>query len=218
MDSSRFDHFTKRLAFGVSRRSFLGGATAAGAASVVGRHATAAQEASPAATPAAAQEPADSSGSTTPTYLFVQQASGGTMAPTGTGEWELTLTGVSPQTVFFTDRPARQAGVLATARFLELDGMFTGDDPPNAAVVLAEPASAEEDAVIVELREPVYDAAAGTLRYTVTVLGEGDAEELAAWSDRADASLPETFGHVALFIDGAKVACTMWGCVTCFWC
>jgi hypothetical protein len=101
---------------------------------------------------------------------------------------------------------------------LTLDGVFDPADPPNAAVVLAEPASAEEDVVIVELSDPDYDAAAETLRYTVTVLGERGAPGLTAWTDRADASLPETFGHVALFIDGAKVACSMWGCVTCFWC
>jgi hypothetical protein len=38
------------------------------------------------------------------------------------------------------------------------------------------------------------------------------------WSEQADAALSASFEHVALFIDEAKVACSMWGCVTCFWC
>jgi hypothetical protein len=149
-----------------------------------------------------AQTPVTAPASTTPTYLFVQQATGGTMAPADDGTWTLTLTGVVPRTVFFADRPEREAGTVATAELVTVSELFDPDNPPNAAVVLAEPGSEREDVLIVELRQPVYDAAAGTLRYTVTVLGESGAEGLAAWSDRADASLPESFGHVALFIDG----------------
>lgn len=40
MDSNRFDRLTRKIATGLTRRSLLGGATAAGAASMVGMSAT----------------------------------------------------------------------------------------------------------------------------------------------------------------------------------
>jgi hypothetical protein len=54
-----------------------------------------------------AQESADASESTTPTYLFVQQATGGAFAPAGAGGWELTLTGVSPQSFLLHGSPGK---------------------------------------------------------------------------------------------------------------
>ena len=62
--------------------------------------------------------------------LFVQNATGGTLS-----EDTLTLTGVSAQTGWFTDRPYRKAGQVSTEEFLsnwdEGDNPFS-EDPPNA--------------------------------------------------------------------------------------
>jgi hypothetical protein len=138
-------------------------------------------------TPAASEEAAASE------YLFVQQAAGGTIAPADDGAWTLTLTGVFPQTVYFTDRPVRQAGAIPTAELLVLDDLFTADNPPNAAIVLADIASERDDVLVVELLAPAYDPTAGTLRYTVTPV---------EWNNQADPFWPGEFGHVTLFIDG----------------
>jgi hypothetical protein len=157
------------------------------------------------ATTAAAQDPAGTPAATPLTLLFVQQAAGGTLAPAGADEWTLNLTGVFPHTVYFADRPARAAGTVPTAELVTVPELFDPANPPNAAIVLAEPTSAEEDVLIVELREPIYDAAAGTLRYTVTLLENIGDGGLVTWSERADAALPEAFGHVSLFIDEYNV-------------
>ncbi len=62
--------------------------------------------------------------------LFVQNGTGGTLS-----EDTLTLTGVSSQTGWFTDRPYRKAGQVPTQEFLsnwdEGDNPFS-EDPPNA--------------------------------------------------------------------------------------
>jgi hypothetical protein len=55
------------------------------------------------------QTPAGSSEDAAPVFVFAQQAAGGTLAPTGADDWTLSLTGVFPRTVYFTDRPARMA-------------------------------------------------------------------------------------------------------------
>ena len=65
-----------------------------------------------------------------PEYLFVQTSDGATLTDS-----TLTLTGISPNTGWFTDRPYREAGQVPTEEFLlawgEGENSFA-DDPPNA--------------------------------------------------------------------------------------
>jgi hypothetical protein len=53
---------------------------------------------------------------------------------------------------------------------------------------------------VVELFDPVYDAANQTLKYNVTILEQPDLS-YAVFNERADTTMPETFGPAALFID-----------------
>jgi hypothetical protein len=65
-----------------------------------------------------------------PEYLFVQTSNGATLTDS-----TLTLTGISSNTGWFTDRPYREAGQIPTEEFIlawgEGENSFT-DDPPNA--------------------------------------------------------------------------------------
>jgi hypothetical protein len=84
----------------------------------------------------------------------------------------LTLTGVSPNSIVFADRPVRAAGHLLTAHLLEewSEGSFA-KDPPNATVsVLSKAGDSVHDAVV-ELRDPHLDG--DKLTFDVRVL-EGD--------------------------------------------
>jgi len=96
--------------------------------------------------------------------LFVQSAKGATLTP-GT----LTLTGVSPTTIFFSDRPKRVAGHMATSEMVPLwtegkDSFFK--DPPNAT--LSAFADGKMNNVVLELRNPRI--AGDALTYDVKVL------------------------------------------------
>jgi hypothetical protein len=65
-------------------------------------------------------------------FLFVQNARGIAYA-----DGKLTLKGVSPATVMFSDRPERIAGHMATARFVPFWGEGKDSflkDPPNATL------------------------------------------------------------------------------------
>jgi hypothetical protein len=99
---------------------------------------------------------------------------------------KLTLTGVSPNSIVFADRPVRAAGHQLTTNLLEewkSDESF-GKDPPNATVsALSKDASTNRDAVIV-LKSPKLDG--DRLTFDVQVL-EGNL-------DGAD-------GPAAVFID-----------------
>jgi len=133
-------------------------------------------------------------------YLFVQNAHSGTLVPASAGEnlFMLTLNGVSPQTIYFSDRPERDVGQVDMASFLDA---MCGDkeNPPNAALEILD-GDEDGDVVVVELIDYEYDAEKESLQYSVRILEEPD-HSLAVYNERHDTSIPETFGEVALFID-----------------
>jgi hypothetical protein len=82
----------------------------------------------------------------------------------------LTLRGVSPVTLFFSDRPERVAGNMATAKFIpfwsEGSDSFLAD-PPNADLSILEDGALRQAVVV--LRDPVLEGE--DLHYTVQVIG-----------------------------------------------
>lgn len=114
--------------------------------------------------------------------MFVQTAEG----VTSDGK-TMTLTGVTPSTLYFSDRPQRVVGHMATSDFVELwsEGANSfEEDPPNAVLAFLQPGDdAPEDAVVV-IREPLLQD--GTLSYGIEAL---------------DGEIPARSGPVTLFID-----------------
>jgi len=99
----------------------------------------------------------------------------------------LTLTGVSPNSIVFADRPVHAAGHVLTAHFIREwdEGVESfAKSPPNATIsVFSEAGDSVKDAVVV-LKSPKLDG--DTLTFDVSVL-EGD--------------LTDANGAAALFID-----------------
>jgi hypothetical protein len=114
--------------------------------------------------------------------LFVQ--SGSRFSSSGN---EITLHGLADATVFFADRPRREAGHMPSGRFLELwdeDATNFAGEPPHAVLsFLDDPAEALTD-VVLALHEPRL--AGDELTYTVEVL---------------NGTLPPAAGPCSLFID-----------------
>jgi hypothetical protein len=114
--------------------------------------------------------------------MFVQTAQG-IQSADGT----LTLRGVTPSTLYFSDRPQRVVGHMTTADFVELWGAGENSfqtDPPNAVLSFLEPgAGVPEDAVIV-IKKPRLTN--GDLAYSIEVL---------------EGAVPAHTGPVTLFID-----------------
>lgn len=114
--------------------------------------------------------------------MFVQTAQG-IRCDGGT----LTMRGVTPSTLYFSDRPQRVVGHMTTADFVELwgegDNSFESD-PPNAVLSFLEPGDeVPEDAVVV-IKEPRLDG--DELAYTIEVL---------------EGKVPALAGPLTLFID-----------------
>lgn len=115
-------------------------------------------------------------------FLFVQTANSMNYDKT-TGK--LTLQGVSPVTVFFSDRPERIAGNMRTAGFVPFwsEGKQSFlSDPPNADISLFDGKSLRQ--VVAVLQSPVLKGNA--LSYTVKVL---------------QGNMPAKGGEVSVFID-----------------
>ena len=114
--------------------------------------------------------------------MFVQTASGAIST-----DGRLTLTGIGPSTLYFSDRPQRIVGHMNTTDFVDLwsvgDNSFESD-PPNAVLAfLAAGEDTPDDAVVV-IRDPQLQD--GGLTYSIDIL---------------DGSIPEDAGPVTLFID-----------------
>ena len=130
--------------------------------------------------------------------LYTVSASGGTLIPgSGKGTFVLALTGVNPSATWFTDRPARRAGTASVGGTLKSVGF--GNDPPNA-VIEVPGAPANQDAMAVTLRDPVYDEGAATLQFAAERLPKVGAD-LKGFRPELDPELAPNFGAVALFID-----------------
>lgn len=202
MDARRFDAMTRRAA---SRRAAIRAGGLGLAALALPWRRAAARQATPVASPVA---------SANPEFLFVQAFDHGTWLPKPgeEGTYLLTLFGAAAETVYFSDRPDRIAGQVPTQQFLDALG-FTPASPANAAIV-AERAvrRGTQEVLVIELRNPVYDADAGTLTYEARVLedyGEHGLAFLAARQD--DFELAELFGSGSLFIDDCadgRATCT----------
>ena len=119
---------------------------------------------------------------TTVELLFVQNAAG-VVVENGT----LTLKGVSPAVVFFSDRPQRVAGHVTLPGFLKAwdEGKDSfADDPPNAALSII--GDIIVTSAVLKIANPQLRG--DELSYEVVQILEGE--------------LPSTGGTSSLFIDG----------------
>ncbi|MGI8485861.1 MAG: hypothetical protein ACR2OU_16580 [Thermomicrobiales bacterium] len=145
-------------------------------------------------------------------YLFVQAGfTAGSLKPNGDGTYLLTLVDAPEQTIYFSDRPDRFVGTMPTVQFLKTLG-FDLSDPPNAALVMVQDDGSTDTAVL-ELSDPVYDAAKASLTYQATILEERETLK-ASHAGFAEAPLnadqvPPTFGASSLFID-SLLGCSPW--------
>lgn len=113
-------------------------------------------------------------------FLFVQNA-----REVSFGEDRLTLRGVNPVTVMFSDRPERIAGHMTTSHFVPFWGEGADSflkDPPNATLSFLE--NRELADAVVELRDPVLEG--DSLSYRVKIL---------------EGKIPASAGAASLFID-----------------
>jgi hypothetical protein len=114
---------------------------------------------------------------------------------------ELTIAGVDPNVLFFSDRPARTAGTVAsTELFAGWEALDFRRDPPNAAVVMQDGPKGRRPTAV-ELGEPRYDDATATVTFPLSALSGQESSWLRTLTqDRA-----ATHGSIDLFIDTSPI-------------
>lgn len=123
------------------------------------------------------------SGAAVGDLLYVQRADGASLRTDSEGT-TLTLSGLDPSTTWFTDRPTRRAGTVATSDFIADWTTTFGSDDPNAVVDIADPS-----AVDVTVKLHPLSSTATSVSYRVMV-------------DAGSQPFPDSIGAVSLFIDG----------------
>lgn len=128
-----------------------------------------------------AADPAPAKAADKPQFMFVQSAKG-----VSYHDGKLTLKGVAPATVFFSDRPDRIVGHMTTAEFIPFwsrgQDSFLKDNP-NAALSVFQ-ANGEPAEIEVTLKNPQLSGA--DLSYDVVLLS---------------GQVPEDGAEATLFID-----------------
>jgi hypothetical protein len=109
-------------------------------------------------------------GAVTPTgpvpSLFVLNSDGATLK-----DGKLTMTGVSPNSIVFADRPVRAAGHVMTAQFVQQWDEDKGNfvvEPPNGTISVLGGVGADVSDAVVTLMKPVLEGT--TLTFDVKVL------------------------------------------------
>ena len=147
------------------------------------------------------------------THFFLQEAGNGSYGTDDSGNSTLTLTGVKPDTIYFTDRPSHEIGFVPMEQFLEgFD--WNPINPPNAVLIIQE--NVGNEAIIgLELTDPKYDGDLDLLTYHARPLDEAEFESnwISGLKLSENQPLPENFGQVSLLIDDCP--CTSVGTSSC---
>jgi hypothetical protein len=140
--------------------------------------------------------------------LFVLDATGGTAgAQDASGAFALTITGVDPNVLWFTDRPARDTGLMSVQRMLKMLAGSDGGAAPNI-VVEADAGERGPQAVALELDDLRYDAGTATLQARARSLKTVGGQRLRHYRRRLATTLDPAFGRAAIFVDSAPFGST----------
>lgn len=134
--------------------------------------------------------------------LYVVNARGANLTRRADGQLMLTLTGVAPAAVWFSDRPVHESGTFPASGLASAWEAFGfAAQPPNAALDYTDPHRGPGHTVILELTHPRYRR--GRLSFAVRIIDPRTiaSGNLASHARRADRTPPRTLLDPSLFID-----------------
>lgn len=154
--------------------------------------------------------------SSAPKWLFSHTADEGSLIENPDGTYTLTLTGIDPHVMAFTDRPDRDSAIMSTASLVHGWRSLFATSPPNA-VLVEHNAQGGADSVVLTLTNPRLTApstetfpnfATATLTFDASLMLAEHPEGLTRLTRGVKGSPPETFAKASLFIDDVSVEST----------
>jgi hypothetical protein len=149
---------------------------------------------------------ATSSPAPPPQYLFSIPTASGSLTGPSDKHLTLRLAGTRNYLTRFTDRPLREAFVVANVDFARRFKTYFGSSEPNAVLTYTPPGSQIPVSIVVTIGQPSWNATSSTWTFTaVRIRKQPD--------NLPDATVhikppfipnPQTFKQATLFIDSAK--------------
>jgi hypothetical protein len=142
-------------------------------------------------------------------YLWaIPSASGSLTGPNGQ-HLTLRLVGVRNYLTRFTDRPVRQAYVVANVDFVRRFKHYFSDSHPNAVLSYTLGGDAVPIAIVLQLGQPRWDPTTSTLTFPATRIRkrEDDLPDTTVHIKPPFIPNPRHFDNAGLFIDSASVLC-----------
>jgi len=143
-----------------------------------------------------------------PQWLFSQTAHGASLIRNPNGEYTLTLKGIDPHVMAFTDRPARDTQIARTQSLVNSWATIFAEDPPNAVLVEHDP-QGEANSVVLTLRNPQLISPTGgtngdTLTFDAVLITSENPSPFTKLAAGVHKNAPSQFSGVSLFIDNAE--------------
>ena len=141
-----------------------------------------------------------------PSWLFSHTATAGSLLQKSDVTYTLTLTGIDPHVMAFTDRPERDSVILPAAELIKQWPTLFKSSPPNA-VLVEHTSSGDTDSVVLTLTNPRLTTPAGTkpakptLIFDATLIAAEHPANLKRLTHGIHKTTPDTFANASLFID-----------------
>ena len=148
--------------------------------------------------------------------LLSHKAGGGSLEQLNDGTYRLTLHDVAESTGYSAMQPEQASGDTSTKAVID---KFQGepDYPLTGAVVITDPAVPDsQNAMIVNLTNPVYDMTLDKLSFDIQPETSYQGYILAPYVAGADASIPASFGSVNVVVDSLIPRSCSDGLIQCY--
>lgn len=122
----------------------------------------------------------------------------------------LTISGSPTYLTRFTDRPLRQAFVVANENFVNRWSSYFASSPPNAVLAFTPPGASRPRNIVVTLTKPRWNASAGTWTFhAARILKQSDNLPNSTPVSVPTIPTPKKFTNVSLMIDPSSTTSTV---------
>jgi hypothetical protein len=142
---------------------------------------------------------------TAPQFLFSIPTASGSLTGPGDKHLTLRLIGTRNYLTRFTDRPLREAFVVANVDFARRFKTYFGNSKPNAVLTYTPPGSRIPNSIVLTIGQPSWDASSATWTFSATRIRK-QPDNLPDATVHIKPPLipnPRSFKQATLFIDSA---------------
>jgi hypothetical protein len=139
-----------------------------------------------------------------PSFMWVQDASSGTLTGSDPSKMTLTLQNVRDNITQFTDRPYHLASLISNDTFYFNWPLAFQSSAPNATLSYRDSTDSRPINLVMTLSNPRYSATTKSVTYSAAVITD-EPQGFQSVLRSMSLPVPGSFGSASLFIDSAKI-------------